>query len=119
MVAGGVILMVVGILIGATLGGVSWEVSEGGFSTGGLTLFQLVGAGMGFIGFLVFIAGLAASPTPKQQGPVVVSLPAAEREPLVLLVCPSCGEQVPAKSKFCPNCGKKLSPPSDAEKGDK
>lgn len=112
--------MVIGILIGATLGGVSWEASGGGFSAGGLTLFQLVGAGMGFIGFLVFIAGLAASPTPKQQGPVVVPIPAAEKEPLVLLVCPGCGERVPAKSKFCPNCGKKLeSPPSDAERRDR
>jgi membrane protease subunit (stomatin/prohibitin family) len=29
-----------------------------------------------------------------------------------LVICPKCGEKVPATSKFCPNCGTTLTPPS-------
>jgi membrane protease subunit (stomatin/prohibitin family) len=29
-----------------------------------------------------------------------------------LVICPKCGEKVPATSKFCPNCGTNLTPPS-------
>jgi membrane protease subunit (stomatin/prohibitin family) len=30
-----------------------------------------------------------------------------------LVICPKCGEKVPATSKFCPNCGTNLTPPSE------
>jgi DNA-directed RNA polymerase subunit M/transcription elongation factor TFIIS len=30
-----------------------------------------------------------------------------------LVICPKCGEKVPATSKFCPNCGTTLTPPSE------
>ncbi len=29
-----------------------------------------------------------------------------------LVICPKCGEKVPATSKFCPNCGTNLTPPA-------
>jgi ribosomal protein L40E len=110
VVAGGVILMIVGLIMIFTLGGVRWGASSESIGGGGITFFPLVGAGMAIIGFLVFIAGLAASPTPKEQAPVVISVPGAEKTSEVLVVCPECGEHVSAKSKFCPECGAELRP---------
>ena len=60
------------------------------------------GGGAGALG-----AGMVLIPQiMNQQGAPQVAPAAA------LVICPKCGEKVPATSKFCPNCGTNLTPPS-------
>lgn len=70
---------------------------------------QLAGFGMIFVGFLVFIAGLAASPTVKPQPPTIITtLPPTETK--VFAICPNCKARVPEESKYCSECGTDLKP---------
>jgi membrane protease subunit (stomatin/prohibitin family) len=60
------------------------------------------GGGAGALG-----AGMVLIPQIMNQQGAPQAAPAA-----ALVICPKCGEKVPATSKFCPNCGTNLSPPS-------
>jgi membrane protease subunit (stomatin/prohibitin family) len=60
------------------------------------------GGGAGALG-----AGMVLIPQVMNQMGAPQAAPAA-----ALVICPKCGEKVPATSKFCPNCGTNLSPPS-------
>ncbi|MGD6852872.1 MAG: SPFH domain-containing protein [Candidatus Bathyarchaeia archaeon] len=61
------------------------------------------GGGAGALG-----AGMVLIPqVMNQMGGAPQAAPAA-----ALVICPKCGEKVPATSKFCPNCGTNLTPPS-------
>ena len=80
----------------------------------GILVHQVIGAGMAFLGFLVFIAGLAASPPGEKAAHIITYGPSTPQPtppaPEVLVICPECGARVPFRSKFCPECGKKLEP---------
>ena len=60
------------------------------------------GGGSGALG-----AGMVLIPQIMNQQGAPQAAPAA-----ALVICPKCGEKVPATSKFCPNCGTNLTPPS-------
>jgi membrane protease subunit (stomatin/prohibitin family) len=60
------------------------------------------GGGAGALG-----AGMVLIPQIMNQQGTTQAAPAA-----ALVICPKCGEKVPATSKFCPNCGTNLTPPS-------
>ncbi len=60
------------------------------------------GGGAGALG-----AGMVLIPQVMNQMGAPQAAPAA-----ALVICPKCGEKVPATSKFCPNCGTNLTPPS-------
>jgi len=60
------------------------------------------GGGSGALGAGMVLIPQIMTPTGAQQ-----AAPAA-----ALVICPKCGEKVPATSKFCPNCGTNLTPPS-------
>jgi membrane protease subunit (stomatin/prohibitin family) len=60
------------------------------------------GGGAGALG-----AGMVLIPQVMNQMGAPQAAPAA-----ALVICPKCGERVPATSKFCPNCGTNLTPPS-------
>jgi len=60
------------------------------------------GGGSGALG-----AGMVLIPQVMNQQGAPQAAPAA-----ALVICPKCGEKVPATSKFCPNCGTNLTPPS-------
>lgn len=60
------------------------------------------GGGAGALG-----AGMVLIPQIMNQQGAPQAAPAA-----ALVICPKCGEKVPATSKFCPNCGINLTPPS-------
>jgi membrane protease subunit (stomatin/prohibitin family) len=60
------------------------------------------GGGAGALG-----AGMVLIPQIMNQQGAPQAAPAA-----ALVICPKCGEKVPATSKFCPNCGTNLTPPS-------
>jgi len=86
----------------------------------GILFHQAVGAGMAFLGFLVFIAGLAASPPREKAVSIITHVPPAPFQPVpreseVLVICPECGAHVSSKSKFCPECGEKLGPKRGAK----
>ena len=61
------------------------------------------GGGSGALG-----AGMVLIPQIMNQQGTPQAAPAA-----ALVICPKCGEKVPATSKFCPNCGTNLTPPSE------
>ncbi|XHH08022.1 MAG: SPFH domain-containing protein [Candidatus Bathyarchaeia archaeon] len=61
------------------------------------------GGGSGALG-----AGMVLIPQIMNQQGQPQAAPAA-----ALVICPKCGEKVPATSKFCPNCGTHLVPPSE------
>jgi membrane protease subunit (stomatin/prohibitin family) len=61
------------------------------------------GGGSGALG-----AGMVLIPQIMNQQGVPQAAPVA-----ALVICPKCGEKVPATSKFCPNCGTNLTPPSE------
>ena len=106
--AAGVLMMIIGASLWFTLPEVFKQAGKS--ATEGSAIGLYMGAIIGGLGFLVFIAGLAASP-PQESQPVVVQQsisPAAGQEALV--ICPGCGSHVPAKSKFCSECGEKLEP---------
>jgi membrane protease subunit (stomatin/prohibitin family) len=60
------------------------------------------GGGSGALGAGMVLIPQIMTPTGQPQ-----AAPAA-----ALVICPKCGEKVPATSKFCPNCGTNLTPPS-------
>ena len=60
------------------------------------------GGGSGALGAGMVLIPQIMTPTGQQQ-----AAPAA-----ALVICPKCGEKVPATSKFCPNCGTNLTPPA-------
>ncbi len=60
------------------------------------------GGGSGALGAGMVLIPQIMTPTGQQQ-----AAPAA-----ALVICPKCGEKVPATSKFCPNCGTNLTPPT-------
>jgi len=60
------------------------------------------GGGSGALG-----AGMVLIPQIMNQQGAPQAAPAA-----ALVICPKCGEKVPATSKFCPNCGTNLTPPT-------
>jgi membrane protease subunit (stomatin/prohibitin family) len=60
------------------------------------------GGGAGALGAGMVLIPQVMTPTGTAQ-----AVPAA-----TLVICPKCGEKVPATSKFCPNCGTNLTPPS-------
>jgi len=90
---------------------------------GAIGLFspQLVGVGLLFLGFILLIAGLAASPTERQVRPVVIPKPTPSETPqqppkvvtTILAICPQCKNRIPADTKFCPQCGADLRPKTD------
>jgi membrane protease subunit (stomatin/prohibitin family) len=61
------------------------------------------GGGSGALG-----AGMVLIPQIMTPQGTTQAAPAA-----ALVICPKCGEKVPATSKFCPNCGTNLTPPSE------
>ncbi len=61
------------------------------------------GGGSGALG-----AGMVLIPQIMNQQGQPQAAPAA-----ALVICPKCGEKVPATSKFCPNCGTSLTPPAE------
>ncbi len=65
-----------------------------------------LGQGGGGAGALC--AGMVLIPQIMNQQGAPQAAPAA-----ALVICPKCGEKVPATSKFCPNCGTNLTPPSE------
>lgn len=107
-------MIIGGALVVAMKEGGSPIIEIGGFK---LPL-PIIGGGIALLGFLVFIAGLAASPPQKAAPPVIISpqrptAPAAAPE--VLAICPECGAHVSSKSKFCPECGEDLRPKRKAK----
>ncbi len=60
------------------------------------------GGGSGALGAGMVLIPQIMTPTGTTQ-----AAPAA-----ALVICPKCGEKVPATSKFCPNCGITLTPPT-------
>jgi len=60
------------------------------------------GGGSGALG-----AGMVLIPQIMNQQGAPQAAPAT-----TLVICPKCGEKVPATSKFCPNCGTSLTPPA-------
>jgi membrane protease subunit (stomatin/prohibitin family) len=60
------------------------------------------GGGAGALGAGMVLIPQIMTPTGASQ-----AAPAA-----ALVICPKCGEKVPATSKFCPNCGTNLTPPT-------
>jgi membrane protease subunit (stomatin/prohibitin family) len=60
------------------------------------------GGGSGALGAGMVLIPQIMTPTGTTQ-----AAPAA-----ALVICPKCGEKVPATSKFCPNCGTTLTPPT-------
>jgi len=114
VVAGGVALIIIGaIFFYVSNTAVGTATGPGGGFVGYRTehqIFMMIGVILGIVGFIVLVAGLAAS---KKENPVmpqtvVVQPSAAPKEPETLLICPECGARVSAKSKFCPECGEKL-----------
>jgi len=91
--AGGIFLMIIGIGIAFL-----WS----GEPEGGTLTPPIIGGGIGFIGFLTFIAGLAAS-SPKEK-PTEIK----EEKTKEVAICPDCKSRIPVNSKFCPECGTDL-----------
>lgn len=60
------------------------------------------GGGSGALGAGMVLIPQIMTPTGQQQAAPVAAL----------VICPKCGEKVPATSKFCPNCGTNLTPPA-------
>jgi membrane protease subunit (stomatin/prohibitin family) len=60
------------------------------------------GGGSGALGAgMVLIPQIMTPTSPTQAAPAAT-----------LVICPKCGEKVPATSKFCPSCGTTLTPPT-------
>jgi hypothetical protein len=119
IVALGIILMVIGAIMIAFFGFSITNLSSG---TSGVFFPQIVGAALALIGFLTFIAGLAASPPTEQKTTVIrqtpvqtlkSKLPIPQRQRVqtkVVAICPKCKNRIPLNSKFCPECGADLRP---------
>jgi RNA polymerase subunit RPABC4/transcription elongation factor Spt4 len=110
-VAGAVLMMVLGFVF-VSLSPI--QSYNGG--AGGLFSPQIIGVLLMLLGFILFIAGLAASPKEEKQ-PIMIQAPAPYMPPqfmpqpmaqpitTVLLICPKCKKRILAESKFCPECG--------------
>lgn len=102
VVAAGVVLMVLGafLLFFAPQVATSASNSGSGFSFGGINIVSTAffGIVIGFIGFLVFIAGLAASPTPEASR-VVYSQPPPTPPPSAYPVWLPAANPAPATSR--------------------
>jgi len=112
VVAGGVVLMIIGLFFMSFLGTMWGSQTVGSGVIAGLFIPQLVGIGMLFLGFILLIAGLAASPIERPVQPRVSIQPAAirrrstpEEKTRILAICPKCKSRVRSSSKFCPECG--------------
>jgi len=122
VVAGGVALIIVGIIFfsisNTTIGGATGPGGGvGGYRTEN-QIFLMIGVGLGIVGFITLIAGLAASKKEKPVLPQKVMFHPPFRPavaPEVLVICPECSSHVSAKSKFCPECGEKLGPKQKAK----
>jgi len=90
--------------------------SQSGSGGGAFGFFspQLIGVGLLFFGFILLIAGLAASGKEHQTQPLVIQThnPYMMPQPIqqiapsvVLVICPNCKKRIPSESKFCPECG--------------
>ena len=107
-VAAAVLMMVIGFIFVSFLG-VNF-VSQGGLM--GVFSPTIIGILLMLLGFILFIAGLAASPKEEKQ-PIIIQAPAPYMPPqqisqpitTVLAICPNCKNGIPAESKFCPECG--------------
>jgi ribosomal protein L40E len=109
IVAAGILMMIIGI------GGWIFIFPAIGQLTGvgglvGVITGLILGPVIAFLGFLVFIVGLAVSPPQKPQ-PIIIHTPASSVSAHeTLVICPECGARVSSKSKFCPECGEDLMP---------
>jgi ribosomal protein L40E len=124
IVLAGVVMMVIGLILlsvqavffSAEAGGIldlSNLLNPRGYASGSVVSFlpQIAGLGMIIIGFLVFIAGLAASPTEKPQPPTIITTPSpTSTQTTVLAICPNCKARVPTEAKYCNECGADLKP---------
>jgi len=123
VVVAGALIMILGLFFLSFLGAM-WT-SFGDIRGGGFGLFfpQLIGLGMLGIGFILIIAGLAASPIERprtiirqvQERPAPPSAPSPSPAPAptvtqVLAICPQCKARIASNSKFCPECGADLRP---------
>lgn len=115
----GALLVIFGLVFVSFIGSVwgSYEDQDGGVA--GTFSPQLVGLGMVFLGFVLLIAGLAASQKEKQTPPtfiiqtptpVVAPGPISQPEawPSAIdhsTICPQCENVVPQGTRFCPACG--------------
>jgi ribosomal protein L40E len=115
VVVGGVLLMVIGLVLVSFLG-LTWT-SSGNGSSGNAGFFspQIIGLGLIGLGFLTFIAGLAASPANKEVRHIVRKTPqVSEKQPTapatLLAICPQCKARISPEVKFCPECGADLRP---------
>jgi len=123
VLAGGVVMMIIGIILMSFF-------SVGYSSGGGVAGFfspQLIGIGLFLLGFIIMIAGLAASSEKKNQGqPIIIQAPTPYLSPrsmyderawerlvegsrntpsVILAICPNCKKRIPSENKFCPECG--------------
>jgi len=121
VVAGGVALIIIGaIFFYVSNTAVGTATGPGGGFVGYRTehqIFMMIGVILGIVGFIVLVAGLAASKKEKPVPPqtLVVQPSATSKEPETLVICPECDARVSAKSKFCPECGEKLEPKRKAK----
>jgi len=119
-VAAAVLLMVLGFVFVSLFPVQSYN---GGVS--GMFSPQIIGILLMLLGFILFIAGLAASPKEEKQ-PIIIQAPAPYMPPrsmyderawerlvegsrntpsVVLAICPNCKKRIPSENKFCPECG--------------
>jgi ribosomal protein L40E len=119
IVALGIILMIIGVALLSFLGVTIANITSG---TIGVYFPQIIGAALAFIGFLTFIAGLAASPTTERKTTVIrqspaqtlrSKLPVPQKQQVqtrVVAICPKCKNRIAVNSNFCPKCGEDLRP---------
>jgi len=99
IVAGAVAIMVVGVVMASTMGSYSTVTN----SSGSVTLIPFVGIGLIIIGFILFIAGLAAS----NERPYMMVARAQGQEPSGYH-CMRCGAGLILGYNKCPSCNKKV-----------
>jgi len=100
----GIILIIVGLFMISYLG-VIFDVST---NRVGIFSPQVMGLGLMGIGFLAFIAGLAASPSERMVRRIERTKPTPTQKTVLLAICPKCKTRVLFESKFCPECGEDL-----------
>lgn len=107
--AAGAFMIIVGVAMMFILPGIMAEEAGTGGLLWGLSFSVVVGSVIGFLGFVILIAGLAASP-PKEQPTQVKARPDEKEKPKteVLAICPECKTRIPSSTKFCPECGADL-----------
>jgi len=108
-------LMIVGLIFLSFMGTMWTTQADSGGGAVGFFSPQLIGVGLLSFGFILLIAGIAASSEKKNQGqPIVIQAPTPYMTPqpipqnapsVILAICPNCKMRIPAESKFCPECG--------------